>query len=548
MQNEEVTNNIYESNNVNIPDSIDYNTGGSNYELPDLHENFETEILSDISVLNAAIDIELEENYYTSDSISEDYQDDSDETIRNELKQWALKFNISQISLSALLKMLKSHSCFGTLPLDARTIMGTAKLTDTMTVDPGKYVHFGIQKGVVKKLSTFNYTGNQVTLDINIDGLPISKSGRSQVWPIQARIREITESPPFFIGIWHGPGKPKSFNEFMQLFVEDAKILLGRGILFKNKSVKLDIRAYICDAPARAEISYIKGHNAYYGCGKCTQKGKYDNGRVVFSTHMFDLRTDLDTRTGKHFTGETILKKLPVGLVSEIPYEYQHLVCQGVMKKLLLSWCTTSKKSYSISHRDKIKMTERLLLMSKYVPSEFQRNTRSIQDIKYWKATEFRMFLLCVGPLVLKHIIKDEFYKHFMLLHCAIKILVSKDLYILQHETAQHLLERFVSGFSKLYGSYSVSYNVHGLLHISYDSVTLGPLDQFSTFPFENNLQQVKKLIRTTAKPLEQLANRINEGFTSIGKPLVNTKTIPAKCIPAVQFEQLLLANNIKNW
>ncbi|CAG7725559.1 unnamed protein product, partial [Allacma fusca] len=137
QESEEVTSNISESNNVNIPHSIDYNPGGSNYELPDLNDNSETDILSDISVINAAIDNELEESYYTSDNTSEDYQDDSDETIRNELKQWALKFNISQISLSALLKMLKSHPCFGTLPLDARTIMGTPKFRDTMTIDPG---------------------------------------------------------------------------------------------------------------------------------------------------------------------------------------------------------------------------------------------------------------------------------------------------------------------------------------------------------------------------------------------------------------------------
>jgi len=42
-----------------------------------------------------------------------------------------------------------------------------------------------------------------------------------------------------------------------------------------------------------------------------------------------------------HHTGRTILEKIPdIGLVTEVPLDYMHLICLGVVKKLLVStWC-----------------------------------------------------------------------------------------------------------------------------------------------------------------------------------------------------------------
>jgi len=37
-------------------------------------------------------------------------------------------------------------------------------------------------------------------LDLNIDGLPISKSSKSQLWPILGRISGLS----FAIGVYHG--------------------------------------------------------------------------------------------------------------------------------------------------------------------------------------------------------------------------------------------------------------------------------------------------------------------------------------------------------
>ncbi|EFN68762.1 hypothetical protein EAG_00106, partial [Camponotus floridanus] len=45
-----------------------------------------------------------------------------------------------------------------------------------------------------------------------------------------------------------------------------------------------------------------------------------------------------------------------------------------------------------------------------------------------WKATQFRFFLLYCGSVVLKDVLSDHHYRHFLLLFAACRILNSSDL------------------------------------------------------------------------------------------------------------------------
>lgn len=50
----------------------------------------------------------------------------------------------------------------------------------------------------------------EVKININIDGLPLSKSLGSQFWPILASIEIIDlYTEPFAVGVFHGMSKPK---------------------------------------------------------------------------------------------------------------------------------------------------------------------------------------------------------------------------------------------------------------------------------------------------------------------------------------------------
>lgn len=50
------------------------------------------------------------------------YFNDNDLMIKL-ISQWAVTYNISNTALSALLKSLKLHKCFCTIPIDARTVL-----------------------------------------------------------------------------------------------------------------------------------------------------------------------------------------------------------------------------------------------------------------------------------------------------------------------------------------------------------------------------------------------------------------------------------------
>lgn len=65
-----------------------------------------------------------------------------------------------------------------------------------------------------------------------------------------------------------------------------------------------------------------------------------------------------------------------------------------------------------------------------------------------------------------------------------------------------------------LYGKDNTIYTVHNLIHLSDDAKQFGPLDSFSTFPFENYLHSLKRLLRKY-EPLPQLHRRLIEKSTA---------------------------------
>ncbi|KAK9659822.1 hypothetical protein QE152_g41532, partial [Popillia japonica] len=142
----------------------------------------------------------------------------------------------------------------------------------------------------------------------------------------------------------------------------------------------------------------------------------------------------------------------------------------------------------------------------------FNRKPRPVSELLRWKATEFRSFILYLGPVVLKDIADVAIYEHFMLLHCGITIFVSK-IYLSSSniEFAGELLNTVVKHSRKLYGNDFLVYNVHYLIHLKDDVLAYGPLDNFSAFAFENYLGYLKQLVKSPTKPLQQICRRLME-------------------------------------
>lgn len=237
-------------------------------------------------------------------------------TLADRIAHWIITNNISHNSANELLSILKSENL--PLPKDCRTLLKTPSVCNIVNMPPGAYIHFGIEKGIIEKIKDILTRDNLeiLPLTINIDGLPLSKSSKSQFWPILMSIDLIEISEPFIVGIYHGFKKPESVINFLETFVEEYLHLKENGIIIKNKIVRPKITKIICDAPATAFVLSIKSHTGYYACNKCTQKGKFVRGKMTFPELDVTLRTDdsfaLHSQE-EHHKGATPLEKIGIG-------------------------------------------------------------------------------------------------------------------------------------------------------------------------------------------------------------------------------------------
>jgi len=448
-----------------------------------------------------------------------------DESIKSFIANWSITFNIPHNAINDLLKGLKKHKCFKDFPVDSRTLLATPKQTFTKlrNVDPGTFFYFGLTTGIMK------YTPNNmlnVEIVIGIDGLPLFKSSGAQFWPI---LGYVVVPPPllkkvFPIGIYFGYEKPKDSNTFLSDFITEAKDLIMNGLIVNHVKRKVSINAYCCDAPAKAFILKIKNHTGFSSCTRCTIDGKYLNNRVCFpySKEKFTERThqayincvDDDFQTSQTLS---VLNQLPgFDSVKQFSLDYMHLVCLGVMKKLMLLWIQKGPLHVRLNSKKVNELSLSLTSMNLNIASDFTRKSRTINEIHRWKATEFRLFLLYTGPIVLKKIISDECYTNFMALNISMIVLLSPDRSSLI-PYAKYLLDYFVMTFQRIYGKHLLSHNIHGLLHLCDDYQQFGPLDTCSSFLFENYMKKLKSLVRKADQPLQQVINRYSE-INSIDK------------------------------
>ena len=104
-----------------------------------------------------------------------------------------------------------------------------------------------------------------------------------------------------------------------------------------------------------------------------------------------------------------------------------HLVCLGVTKRILLFMKEGPLQSAARLSQKQVKdVSFKFESLTETLPSEFAFQPRSLEELKRWKATEFRQFLLYTGPVVLKGVINDNIYIHFLAFSVAISIFLNK--------------------------------------------------------------------------------------------------------------------------
>jgi len=440
--------------------------------------------------------------------------DNEEEVLRHDLASWAASYNITQVALGNLLGILRLQGL--DLPKDPRTLLKTGPIEPLQSAAGGEYCYIGVSHSmepiIRKMLANGGVSGDTLTVNINIDGIPLFSSVNASLWPILMSVNEFSSVPPFPVALFYGRSKPSSIADFTKDFIPEMLQLEAGGVCVDGAAFRVAIGAVICDAPARAFVKCIKGHNAYHSCERCVQQGKWMK-KITFPEFHSSARTDDDFRQQtetRHHTGLSPLCQLSLGMVTQFPLDYMHLVCLGVVKRLVLLW-TIGPQARRLSSSILGRISQQLVALKAWLPREFGRRPRSLSDVRLWKATEFRTFLLYTGPVVLKGLLDTDVYLNFLCLSVAVSIYLSPELCSTHVDYAEQLMETFVRRFAQLYTENQLVYNVHGLLHLADDVRRYGALDSVSAFPFESALGRLKAMVRKPHNPLAQIVHRLKE-------------------------------------
>lgn len=169
------------------------------------------------------------------------------------------------------------------------------------------------------------------------------------------------------------------------------------------------------------------------------------------------------------------------------------------------------------NQRETLSISSFLTKCNERRPTDIHRSIRSLNVIKYWKATEFRTFILYIGIVVLKGRLEDKEYKMFLKLFGAVTICSSK-MYTPYLSLARKLFLDFIEDHINIYGDGSITINIHNTSHVVDDVERFGPLDTISAYAFENHLYSLKTKLKQCNHPLKQIARRIIESTGYINK------------------------------
>ena len=160
-----------------------------------------------------------------------------------------------------------------------------------------------------------------------------------------------------------------------------------------------------------------------------------------------------------------------------------HLVCLGVVRRTL-NFMRQGPKTCRLSLQHRNIISNHLESLGQ-LPREFARQPRGLAVL----------------------------YRHFLPLMVVMSIMLNSEEVCNQYlGYARDLAMYFVKKCKRIYGRTFTVYNVHSLIHLPDDVEYFQcPLDDVSSFPFENYLQTLKKMARQSKNPIAQVTKYLTE-------------------------------------
>jgi len=257
--------------------------------------------------------------------------------------------------------------------------------------------------------------------------------------------------------------------------------------------------------------------NGKYGCSHCLQSGKTLAVGLRDTVHVYPYIQD-DPIGPKHtakqldqHSHEAVASQKPVfgikgpSWLSVIPdynvikgnvIDYMHCVLLGVTKMLLKLWFDSQHSKEMWYWGTKVHEADSKLLQIK-PPLTITRTPRSIQEHRaYWKASEYRAWLLFYLIPVMLSILPQEYLAHHMLLVEAIYLLLQDAIDHTEIAKAELLIQHYCFKVQFYCGERFMTANLHHLLHLTQVVRDFGPLCSYSCFPYEGLNGQLLNYIK----------------------------------------------------
>lgn len=376
-----------------------------------------------------------------------------------------------------------------------------------------------------------------LTLNVNLDGAPLFKSGKKSFWPMQCVINEmpqiIRHKFMLLAGLWYTSTEP--IPEFMNLYlsvlkkqiqkltVEGLQIITNSGQLI---TYFVKIFAFPVDSVARPVLQNRLQFNGFFGCSWCYQRGVTEAKSMRYPltgdnvkerdhdsylrdvwNHEKDIKKLRETKKNQKYTvfgikGSSILSSIPeFDCIWGFPHDYMHGVLLGVTRQLWNRW----SKTFLSADQKKI-INARLTGIQP--TNDIHRTPQMLLKKKSWKATEWRSWLLFYSVPVLNGILRQDLLDSYKLFVTSIYKLLSTHISEEELLNCEMKLLQFVYDCQSFYGVSFMTFNVHSLLHIVQSVRKNGPLWATSTYPFENNIYNLKLKVTGPNGAVNQMANR----------------------------------------
>lgn len=316
-----------------------------------------------------------------------------------------------------------------------------------------------------------------IALGLSTDGFAPFKKRKHTCWPLILFNYNLPPEIRFLIqhiiciGVIPGPKKPKDFDSFLWLIVEELlELSAGVRAFDVTTETMFALRAFLIlvfgDMPAISMVMRMKGHNGIIPCRMClikairipgskgtthyvlldrsrhpdvrqspTETKKYDSTNLPLRNHsqfmdharqaQFADTAAEEERVAKltGIKGIPLLSYLPsLFFPVSFPFDFMHLIFENLIKNLVLLWTGNFKDldegsgDYVLSPRVWEAIGEATAASGSTIPSAYGARPQNVaQDKSQISADSWSFWTLYLGPVLLRgRFTSPRYYTHFV--------------------------------------------------------------------------------------------------------------------------------------